>query len=515
MKRRQFLKSLASSSAVPLMPVGLTLGTMPAYARNYSNSEDFDAAGFNPPAVMPQIIEIFLHGGAAELAANLTNIGDIHANSQNSYTAAFGNGILNAADSGGQITKNNFWKDAGGTEMEAMLAANQMSIYRTMYRTRQNSLAHINNVQSVQKGGANGGRRDGHATTLAAFLNYHRGRFENTIPLADGTLFSDLHKVFIPFTLVGPGRRRLVFSGAKYIPQSLRQSTLGNNANNPFRRKALFSNNGDANNEMLDQLAQEIRANRSDDRLSKSRDSLAQMDKLVDLVDTLANSNNVPPSANYPDTTLGNSLKSSVTLALLNPSSFYTTIAEGGIGVWDHHNNANLFYPSKMAELMQCLQAACNHLRDYDTNELTTYGRTRTTTNNIIINVYSEFGRRVSITNSRGWDHGNNQNFFTLMGSDFRPEGLGKLVGETHRIGTSGENDQYLVPLGYSNRLGTGSPETYTIETQAMAASIYSYFGAVDTRHLTDLPDPEDPNNRIGGVMPIDQTANVANLYKA
>ena len=81
MKRRTFLKSTAGATAAAMLPA-LTMESLlnPAYAVPAYNELSFTA-----PAVLPQVINVFLYGGASELAGNLTNIVDIDANSQNPY----------------------------------------------------------------------------------------------------------------------------------------------------------------------------------------------------------------------------------------------------------------------------------------------------------------------------------------------------------------------------------------------------------------------------------------------
>lgn len=80
MKRRDFLK-MASA-----LPVGLSMAGLAqkAYAASPAYSNVTVPAA---PAVMPQVINIFMYGGASELAGNLSNILDINMNSVNDYTA--------------------------------------------------------------------------------------------------------------------------------------------------------------------------------------------------------------------------------------------------------------------------------------------------------------------------------------------------------------------------------------------------------------------------------------------
>ena len=73
----------------------------------------------------------------------------------------------------------------------------------------------------------------------------------------------------------------------------------------------------------------------------------------------------------------------------------------GGLGGWDDHSGALDNYIGRIQRLMETLRAAARHL------ELAA-------ADNIVINVFGDFGRNVNINDSNGWDHGNNQNFFTI-----------------------------------------------------------------------------------------------------
>ncbi len=148
MNKRNFLKSIAALGGSALLPSSINPLSM---YKTASAAVDYSAANVVAPAVMPQIINIFLYGGPSELSGNLTNIQDIEDNSQNSYAAGFGGNILvndEAGDgSAGWITKNGFWRGtenggtphldnngAGGRSMQIMLDKGQMSVYRTLFK---------------------------------------------------------------------------------------------------------------------------------------------------------------------------------------------------------------------------------------------------------------------------------------------------------------------------------------------------------------------------------------------
>jgi len=68
---------------------------------------------------------------------------------------------------------------------------------------------------------------------------------------------------------------------------------------------------------------------------------------------------------------------------------------------------------------------------------------------------------------------------------------LGKIVGRTQRVGTSGTNNQVTEPAAGS----------YELEPMSVASSIYSYFGAQNPQILT-----ADPELNPAGDPAIDET---------
>jgi len=125
MNRRHFLMK---SSAFTMAAAAPSFLQMPGLI-NQAAAATLEQANYVLPTRMPQVINLFLYGGASELAGNLTNIEQIDAASQNRYPSE-----LLAAVNGdeGQVTQNGFWRSAGGTAMEDMLASGDMSVYRTI-----------------------------------------------------------------------------------------------------------------------------------------------------------------------------------------------------------------------------------------------------------------------------------------------------------------------------------------------------------------------------------------------
>jgi hypothetical protein len=208
--------------------------------------------------------------------------------------------------------------------------------------------------------------------------------------------------------------------------------------------------------------------------------SLANLPTISDPVDqaALGLADGVTPMS-YPDNNRYSArVRAAVTLAVENPGSMYITVG-GGLGGWDDHNNGIDNYPNRMNQLFDALKAAAMHIK-YSTG--TTPGGLARTTDNIVINVFGDFGRRVNLNNSEGWDHGNNQNLWTIGGAGLvsaanggAPRQLGKVVGRTLRVGTPGTNNQVTEP----------EPGSYEAEPMTIASTVYSYFGVQNPQILT------------------------------
>jgi uncharacterized protein (DUF1501 family) len=125
-----------------------------------------------------------------------------------------------------------------------------------------------------------------------------------------------------------------------------------------------------------------------------------------------------------------------------------------------------------MQALMDALEVAAKHMRLAGAD-------------NIVINIFGDFGRNVNVNNSMGWDHGNNQNLYTLGGSAIAERALGKLAGTTKRIGTPFENRQYTSPRNSS----------YQCEPFAIASSMFKYFGVQNPEILTGEPPIDESDD--------------------
>ncbi len=486
MKRRKFIKSLGAMSAVGILP---SLSSNNMFIRQAMAMPQVNSVNFTAPSVLPQVINIFLYGGPSELAGNLTNIADINANSQNPYP----NNLLRATtDNNGRITRNGFWSDAGGNEMEDMLASGDLSVYRTINRLKNNTRAHRPSVFSSQMGNLDIDNSPGIGNTLAAVLFNNRAALDGSA-LFGGRTVEQLVLPFVSFEGETVAFRRNLDIA---LPQSLRDISLDDNFDNPYNRS------DNPHDTALEALVAKVIDADTRSRYPNTIDgfsSRAQLDSLVGDFEvassTLPNVGVGDPDADengvlqYPtNNRYTDRLRAAVTLAIANPDSMYITVG-GGLGGWDDHNSALERYIPRMRDLMRALRVAMKHIRFSDVSQ----GGLRDT-RNIIINVHGDFGRNVNLNNSQGWDHGNNQSFYTLGGSTVRQGGsaaLGKVVGATERFGNSGQNRQFTRPTS----------DSYQTEPMSIASSIYQYFGVQNPEVLT-----QDSVYSINGEPAIDET---------
>ncbi len=492
-----------------------------------SAAVDYSTATVVAPAVMPQVINIFLYGGPSELSGNLTNIIDIENNSQNSYAAAFGGRILTHDTTGdaanGFITKNGFWRGtpngnnphldnngAGGRAMQFMIDNGYMSVYRTLMKRLDGTRSHRESLLQSFKGSLDIEGSAGVGTKVAATLFQHRAQFEGSTVLADGTAINDIvNDLLLPFVSFEGDTRAYQQDPNFQIPLLYRGITLDQNFNNPYSRS---SNNNGA---VLEALAASTRSSAYNARYLAAASSFdlrafleskingirvaddAALPVITDPVDAASVGLTAGEQLVYPNNQYTSRIRAAVTLALVNPASLYITVG-GGLGGWDDHNNGIDDYRNRMNALLEVMKATMLHIKYSDGSQnagafKTLDGNTRST-NNIVINMFGDFGRRVNLNNNQGWDHGNNQNLFTFGGAGVR-EGaaasLGKVVGSTVRVGSGGTNNQVTEPAQGS----------YEAEPMSVASTVYSYFGVQNPEVLT-----RDDELNPGGVPKIDET---------
>ncbi|MCK4705261.1 MAG: hypothetical protein KAT90_07275, partial [Gammaproteobacteria bacterium] len=438
-------------------------------------------------------------------------------NSQTKYSNFFP-GILEPQNvaTNGLVTPNGFWgsnksginneadRGAGGDDMEFLVSQNHMSVYRTMMKRKNTSQSHRESILMSQKGSLDVDFAAGFGHKLAAIVSEHRALYQTNTVLAGGGAITDVEQLVMPFVSILDGDTRIFDKdGSATVPLLFNGISVNSDLENPFTRS---TPNGAAVE--LEALAQQTTAESTKDfsdveEAFKLRKELADamgvfaaadlnvLPTITDGVDITANGGSVLA---YPNTAIGRSLRAAVTLAVENPGTLFTTLG-GAFGGWDDHNNGVDRYPQRMRQVFEALRVAMMHIK-YTHNASTPINGLVRPTNNIIINVFGEFGRRVNLNTSLGWNHGNNQNFYTLGGA--RPglrtaagiDALGNVVGKTIRTGTSGEDNQYTQP-------DTGS---YEFEPMSVAANIYKHFGVVSPAEVNEsTPDPltlfEDPNN--------------------
>jgi hypothetical protein len=466
MNRRSFLKLAAMSGLTAMMP--------PLFQTRHAWAALPDTIQYQAPDVLPTIIHVFLYGGPSELAGNLTNIADINANSQNSYPSS-----LDLSNSSNDITQPNaFWGEAGGAIMETLLASRALSIYRTMNRIKSDTKGHGLSVTQNLVGSLDV-YNPGIATTLAAILE----RFN---PF--GKAIDELVLPFVSFE----GDSKVFNLGDLNPSLVLRPMNLNENFANPYERHQywyLDGGDGDTNNVALEAMARDV-GTLNEPRHAKVEESFVKREELEAYINEHFNEENVEGSIPedpdnpgnpiaYPDNRFGDKLKAAVSLAVNNPDTVFISLGSGGLGGWDDHSGGIDDYPPRMQGLFKALEAAAKHLRAaYENLGMTSAG-------SVVINVFGDFGRNVNLNDSMGWDHGNNQNLYTLGGWGIPGRALGKLVGRTQRIGTPFQNRQFTSPTA----------DSYQFEPFSIASTIFKYFGVQNPEVLTGEPPIDESTN--------------------
>lgn len=467
MNRRTFLKLAAMSGLTAMMP--------PMFLKRNAWAALPDTIQYQAPAVLPTIIHVFLYGGPSELAGNLTNIADINANSQNPYPSDL------------ELTDNDFWGAAGGSIMETLLASGDLSIYRTVNRIKSDTKGHglsvtQNLVGNLDETGA------GIATTLAAILERYN-------PFA-----KPIDELVLPFVSF-EGDSKVFNLGDLNPSLAFRPMNLNENFANPYQRRAYWyldggDEGGGANDLALEAMARDAgtlnapRRAQVEEAFLKRGDLELYIDKHFSRTIVEGSIPDDPDSEDpknpdpivYPDNPFGEKLKAAVSLAVNNPDTVFISMGSGGLGGWDDHSGGIDDYPGRMEDLFLALEAATKHLRGAAMAG-------NASASSVVINVFGDFGRNVNLNDSMGWDHGNNQNLYTLGGSGIEGRALGKLVGRTQRIGTPFQNRQFTSPTA----------DSYQCEPFSIASTIFKYFGVQNPEVLTGEPaiDENAPDEKI------------------
>jgi hypothetical protein len=517
MKRRTFIKSTVGAGAAAFLP-SLTMQSLlnPAHAVPAYNELNFTA-----PAVLPQVINVFLYGGASELAGNLTNIVEIDANSQNPYPTTLVD-RANAVPVSPGVTPNGFWQAAGGNAMEFMVTGDDgngnttapyMSIYRTIMKRKNTSRSHRDNIFMGQKGSLDFETTPGMGTRLATMMYLNRSAIQATTVTAEGVQIPSVETMLFPF-ISFEGETTLFAADANNpLPLRMRGLTLDEAFNNPYTRLE------DGNGAMLDAIVDKMTATYANSRFQKAINGFTLRQDLETRIGNLQNASQQALPTNgvngvvfeaadltndvnnntlvYPNTGFGDRMRAAVTLAIENPTSVFIAVGTDGLGGWDDHNNGFDRYPGRMQDLHNTLRAAAKHIKYSGTQTGVTQspGGVVRTTDNIVINVYGDFGRLVNRNNSNGWDHANNMNLYTVGGAAVAGMNgnrtLGKIVGTTERQGNSGQNNQFTAPTSGS----------YEAEPLSISSTVYRYFGAQNPEVLTK-DDVDNPN----GDVPLDES---------
>jgi len=472
--RRDFLRRTALLGIGASAP---TLFGLPGFVTRAAANPLVDATDFRVPSVLPQVINVFLYGGPSELAGNLTNMDVIDRNSENPYPAA----LRRAFDDEGQVTRHGFWADAGGHAMEDMLASGDLSVYRTINRRKDNTRAHRPSVFSSLKGSLAIDAAPGMGSTIATLLHAHRAELDGSAALGG----RDLASLVLPFVSFEGATQAFARDPDGNLPLALRGLSLDERFDNPYGRGR------DEHGLELEALVARIVDGSQRGRYAGAADGFERRRTMEALVGNLQSAAErplptPPPAAGgtpdpdadpatgylaYPaDNRFSARLKAAVTLAVENPDSLFITVG-GGLGGWDDHGSAIEDYVPRMRQVMEALRVATKHIRYADAD----HGGTRRT-DNIVIEVHGDFGRNVNLNDSAGWDHGNNQNLYTLGGAALRPAGaLGKVVGKTEVFGPAKRNRQFTRP----------TDDSYEAEPLAIASTVYGYFGARNPEVLT------------------------------
>jgi len=415
---------------------------------------DISAIDFDPGIYTnnsAQTIVVFLYGGASQLSGNLTNLDEISLKTQSDYN--YFNGIT--------TTANGCWQEAGGTHMEALLSAGDMTLFRTCFsrvREETNNKAHGLCVLQNQTGSFDE-NSSGVIANIAQILQSKGLVGENSV---------------LPFVML-EGESAFYKEGRKPLDAFLKPVALNENLDNPYSRylrdwryyTRAERSIPDYNNattgfdaplhNTLDTLAQSM------NREGKIKEAFDKRSELDDFIESIKVSTTPALGADaYPaNDRFAARLETAVKVLVNNPDTKIITMGSDGLGGWDDHDDAR-GYVSRMESLFRSLRSAMAHLK--------AEGKADT----INIMVFSDFGRNVNLNSAFGWDHGNLQNLYVLGGSRyFNHQGV---VGETILEETGRINRLFLKP----------KPGSYEFEPLSIAATIYSLYGITNPETLTN-----------------------------
>jgi len=438
--RRDFLKGLGAMGISSVLPFSLQSADL-----DYEDIQFNESVYTNNNA---QTIIVYLYGGPSELAGNMTNIAQISDLSQNPYPIDNETYI--------KLTSDTFWGNAGGYAMQRMLDSGDMNIFRTCYRTVDDSKAHGICTSQAQRGkNSEGGA--GIVANLASIL-YHKGAV--TEPLGD----DDIGKS-IPFVTM-EGESTFFTEEDLNLNAFLKPVAFGSGSDNPYRRGGSLTW---YNEHILNQDTNATMGSHFDtlsaryNPIGKIKESFDRRILLEEFTDEI-NEIDLPEGITYPtNNVFADRLKTAMNLVIHNQYTKVVSMGSPGLGGWDDHSNAISSYTERMTDLMEAIEAAIAHMNAVEKS-------------NINIVVFGEFGRNVNYNNSLGWDHGNNQNVYWFGGRDYMNH-LG-IVGETEVIGSGSRI--YNRPKNFE-----AADESYHFQAFSIAASIYKMYGIENPEILT------------------------------
>lgn len=444
MQRRNFIKLSLVACASLMLPNS-----------SYAADVDFSQIAFDSNTYATnnaQTIIIYMYGGASSLAGNITNIDAIKSESQSDYDNYF-RGIT--------PTANGCWQEAGGTHMEAMMDAGDMTLFRSCYsqvREDANNKAHGSCTVQNQKGSfdEDGG---GIVANLAQVLK------------SEGVIDEDTVLPFITFE----GESQFYAEGREALESYLKPVGLDESFSNPYKRyvrdwykytaeERLTPNYNNAElgfdpalDAQMNTLAQSLNSN------EKITNAFEKREGLSDFIDNiaLAATPDLGVDAYPTNSDFAEKIEAAIKIMSNNPDTKMITMGTGGLGGWDDHNDARN-YVTRTEELFISLKSAVAHLKAVNKID------------NISIMVFGEFGRNVNLNSAQGWDHGNLQNLYVVGGNGyFTHRGA---VGETELDVTGSINRLYLKPKA----------NTEQFEPLSIAATLYKIFGITNPEILTD-----------------------------
>lgn len=447
MKRRNFIKLSLAASVLLMFPSSSNAADV-----NFDDI-DFDSDIYTTNSA--QTLIIFMYGGPSSLAGNLSNIDEIKSESQSDYDNYF-RGIT--------PTVNGCWQEAGGIHIEDMIAAGDMTLFRSCYsqvREETNNKAHGLCTTQNQKGSFDDdGDRGGIVANLAHVLNRGGVIGEDTI---------------LPFVTL---ERESSFhaEGEEALESYLKPVRLDASFDNPYERNVRswssrytaverdIVNYNDSElgfdpalDAQMNSLAQ---TNNTNIKIKNAFDKRAPLAEFIDGFSDTATpdlgDDAYPVNSDFAET-----VEAGIKIMSNNPDTKIITMGTGGFGGWDDHNDARN-YVDRSEELFASLKSAMAHLKAVGKE------------NSISIVAFGEFGRNVNLNSALGWDHGNLQNLYVLGGKDyFTHRGI---VGETVVEATGEINRLYLKP----------KLNTEQFEPLSIAATLYKIFGITNPEILTN-----------------------------